>query len=98
VCKARVKSIEIFNNLSRELCFIGRRLDNAEKFVDILICCLSFLTVTHCVIESKTHVGRRNEITGANVGPRHPIFFEGRNRSEGTERCFNILLDTEKST
>lgn len=49
----------------------------AKKFAGILISCLSFLTVTHRVIESKTHVGRRNEITGANVGPRHPIFFEG---------------------
>lgn len=53
--------------------FIGRRRKNCRHTYLLPI----FLTVTHCVIESKTHVGRRNEITGANVDPRHPIFFEG---------------------
>lgn len=56
-----------------------------------------FLTVTHCVIESKTHVGRRNGITGANVGPRHPIFFEGRGIDQRGQRGFSTYFSILKN-
>lgn len=56
-----------------------------------------FSAMSHAIIESKTHVGWQNEITRANVDPRHPRVFRGlQSRSAETFRI-NYLTFTAKS-